>query len=59
MFSDWRRVCGSPSQAGGGKYSHWRRCVWGGYRRGAEFSKVTAAGKKLFLNLLVREQRTL
>ena len=31
----------------------------GGYRRGAEFSRVTAAGMKLFLNLLVRERRTL
>ena len=20
-------MCGSPSQGGGGKYSHWRRCV--------------------------------
>ena len=32
-----------------------------GYNRGAEFSRVTAAGKKLFLflDLLVREWRTL
>src|SRR4029434_10336255 len=28
----------------------------GGYHRGAEFSRVTAAGKKLFLSLLVREE---
>ena len=27
IFSGWRRVCGSPSQGGRGKYSHWRRCV--------------------------------
>ena len=44
------------SQGGGGKYSHWGRCVWGW---GAEFSRVTAAGMKLFLNLLVRERSTL
>ena len=31
----------------------------GGYPRGADFSRVTAAGMKLFLNLLVRERRTL
>lgn len=30
-----------------------------GYRPGAGFSRVTATGKKLFLNLLVWEQRTL
>ena len=31
----------------------------GNYHRGAEFNRVTAAGKKLFLSLLVRERRAL
>ena len=63
MFSGWRKVCGGPGQRRGGKYSHWRKVCeggnQGGYHRGAEFSRVTAAGKKRFLNLLVRERRAL
>src|SRR4029434_7769766 len=31
----------------------------GNYHRGAEFNRVTAAGKKLFLSLLVRARRAL
>src|SRR4029434_2570800 len=62
MFSGWRKVCGGPGQGGGGKYSHCRKEGEGvarGGHRDAEFSRVTAAGKRLFLSLLVRERRTL
>ena len=70
MFNGWRGGgCCSPggggmvgggwcaNPGGGGKYSYWRRGV--GSVIEVEFSRVTAVGKKLFLNLLVRVRRAL
>src|SRR4029434_8825136 len=54
MFSDWREVCGS--QARGEYRKECEGVARGNYHRGAEFNRVTAAGKKLFLSLLVREE---
>ena len=52
--------CGSQARVEEGStvqmFSGWRRVCVG---VGAEFSRVTAAGMKLFLNLLVRERSTL
>ena len=45
MFSGWRRVCGSPSQGGGGKYSH---CVCRGWGCGGTFSVSSEPGRGPF-----------